>query len=328
MAHNLDITDGQASFVSARVPAWHRLGTVLENTFDASTAMEEGLLGNWDVRKIPLTAISPDDGIIPIPDRFAVLRNNPVTDQPEGLGVVGSRYTVIQNEEHAQFLDNLVHESGAHFETAGALDGGRKVFIGMKMPGHIKVGGVDPVDLYLTALNSHDGSTPFTILTTPVRVVCENTLNMAMGSAKNIYRVRHSGRSLGKLIEAQHALEMSFEYLDAFKEEAERLINTEMTILQFEEMIEKEFGPGEGTSSSALTRADRRKTELFELFSEAGTQEGVRNTAWAGLNAIVEWQEHFSPATGDARDERRAYRALFEPYAQEKALQLVHSFSK
>ena len=189
MAHNLDTTNGQTAFVSARKDAWHHLGVTLPDAFTAEDAMEHGLLGGWNVRTQPLFAhVKSEDETddspasqIEIPNRYAVVRNNPVIvgharvlTSFDPLGVVGSAYHPIQNEAHAEFLNTLVDESGAHFETAGAIDGGRKVFITMKMPGHMKVGGVDQVDMYLAALNSHDGSLPFTIMVTPVRVVREH----------------------------------------------------------------------------------------------------------------------------------------------------------
>ena len=93
-----------------------------------------------------------------VPDQFATVRTNPVTGRPDVLGVVGRGYTPIQNEEHAALLDALVDESGAHFETAGSLRGGRQVFLTMKLPTTMQIGGVDPVDLYLIAFNSHDGT--------------------------------------------------------------------------------------------------------------------------------------------------------------------------
>src|SRR4029079_7949001 len=110
MAHELETwTDGPdgprtASFVSAGQHAWHRLGTVLPAEFDAAQAMQHAKLGDWRVRKDPLTAnVLSSDGVssLPVPDHFASVRTNPVTGQPDVLGVVGRGYTPIQNEDHA-----------------------------------------------------------------------------------------------------------------------------------------------------------------------------------------------------------------------------------
>ncbi len=171
MSHELErLADGSTAFVSARQHAWHRLGTVLPSEFTAAQAMEHARLGWWNVRKEHLQAVVvTDSGVstIDVPDRFATVRTNPVTGAPEALGVVGPSYVPIQNEEHCDLLDALVDESGAHFETAGSLKGGRQVFITMKMPDTMQVGGIDPVDTYLTACNSHDGSMAFRLMVTP-----------------------------------------------------------------------------------------------------------------------------------------------------------------
>src|SRR5438445_13365167 len=117
MSHELERhTDGGTAFVSARQHAWHRLGTVLPIEFNAAQAMEHARLGWWNVRKEHLQAVVvTDDGVstIDVQDRYATVRTNPVTGQPEALGVVGPSYVPIQNEEHCDLLDALVDASGA-----------------------------------------------------------------------------------------------------------------------------------------------------------------------------------------------------------------------
>src|SRR5262249_35498368 len=138
MAHELETyPDGSVGFVTAREHAWHRLGTVLPEQFSAAEAMQHAKLGGWSVRKEHLQAVAVgDDGVstLPVSGRYATVRDNPATGQPEVLGVVGESYRPIQNEEHADLLDTLVDESGAHFETAGSLRGGRQVFLTMHLP--------------------------------------------------------------------------------------------------------------------------------------------------------------------------------------------------
>src|SRR5690606_29505366 len=127
--------------------------------------------GGWNVRKSPLQTVV-DGKTIAIPGMNAIVRDNPTrkgqVDVLSRYGVSDS-YSIVQNEDHAAFLNTLVEESGAHFELAGSVDSGRKVFLSMKMPGHIQVGGVDPIDLSLLAINSHDGSMSFTLGVMPVR---------------------------------------------------------------------------------------------------------------------------------------------------------------
>src|SRR5699024_1232644 len=130
----LDITDNVVSFASAREHAWHRLGTVVDSAMDAETALREAHLAGWNVRKAPLEVPQIDGPALEVPGKWATLRTNPVNGRAEALGVVGDHYTPVQNEDHVDLLDTLVDMSGAHFETAGALRGGREVFVTMKMP--------------------------------------------------------------------------------------------------------------------------------------------------------------------------------------------------
>lgn len=325
MSANLDTTNGIVSFADSREDAWHQLGQQVGHAMTAEEAMSLGMLGNWNLRKAPLYAYNASDQAINVPGKFAVLRDNPVVEgRADVLGVVGDAYKIIQNEQHADLLNALVDESGAHFETAGAIDGGRKVFITMKLPGYIKIGGVDPVDNYIAAVNSHDGSMAFTMMVTPIRVVCQNTLNLAFQSKSAAFRVRHTiGADRILVQQAREALDLTFDYLDGFQEEADRLINTTLTQSRFEEIISGAFGAPEDAPVATITRCENKVLQMAELFADAATQEGVRNTAWAGLNALTEWFDHFSPTRGDDRGTSRAINAVLEPSFKNKALALM-----
>ena len=224
MAHQIEqYSDGTAGFVTARQHAWRRLGTVLPDTFTAQQAMNHAKLGGWQVRTEPLTAtVVGDDGVttLEVPDHFATVRTHPLTGHPEVLGVVGAKYRPIQNEQHADLLDLLVDESGAHFETAGSLRGGRQVFLTMKIPHSMTIGGRDTVDLYMVAMNSHDGTTAFRLLVSPVRVVCANTLAAAIRGAKSSFNIRHTAGAAGAVAQARDALGLTFRYADAFQTQA------------------------------------------------------------------------------------------------------------
>lgn len=325
MAHGIETIDGQSAFVSARESAWHSLGLTLPESFTAEEAMEHGLLGGWNIRKVP--AYAHVDGMqIEIKGRKTVVRDNPVRPgQIDVLGSsVGDNYVIVQNEEHAEFLNALVDESGAHFETAGSLHNGSQVFLTMKLPGHMLIGGVDQHDTYIAAMNDHSGNMAFTLMTTAVRVVCQNTWNMAMDGATNVYRIPHRANAKRNLAsQAREALDLSFNYLDSFNEQAHRLIDTTMTSAQFESIIRAEYGPGEDPTKHALTRSETKIQQIQELFDESDTHADVRNTAWAGLNAITEWHDHFSPVRGDDRDQSRAMKALFNPGFKTDALNLM-----
>lgn len=313
--HTTETGELQAAAIFARQDAWHKLGTTVTEAFTAEDAMTIGHLGGWNIRKTPLTTTDiTDDGVttIQVPDRWATVRTNPFTNASEALGVVGNHYTPIQNEDHAEFLNALVDESGAHFETAGSLRGGREVFVTMKMPNHIMIGDCDPVDQYIAAVNSHDGTSSFRIMVTPVRVVCANTLAVALRSNKGVHSIRHTRNATQAIGEARRALDLSFAYLEDFQAEAERMIQTSITKAQFSKIITAEFGADADASKSTQTRRGNMVDQMMTLFAEAGTQKGVRNTRWAAYNAITEYADHFQPVFAKGGDvaEVRAQRVI------------------
>lgn len=257
--HEIETYGNQAAAIFAREDAWHRLGTVVKDrAFTAQEAMELGHLGGWDVRKTPLQAVElNEDGVttLQVPGHFATVRTNPFTGKPEPLGVVGAGYTVLQNEDHAQFLNTLVDESGAIFETAGSLRGGRQTFITLAMPEAIRVGGVDEVRLNIAALNSHDGSSAFRLLLTPTRVVCANTQAAALRNATACVSIRHTANARDHVQAARDALGLTFAYADAFQAEADALIEQAMTDGQFWDLVNGVYGTRTRTRPSGPRKA-------------------------------------------------------------------------
>jgi phage/plasmid-like protein (TIGR03299 family) len=224
------------------------------------------------------------------------VRDNPFTGKPEALGVVGAGYEPLQNEDHAEFLNNLADQSGAVFDTAGSLRGGRQVFITMQLPDSLTVGGTDAVDLNIAALNSHDGSGAFRLLVTPVRVVCANTQAAALAAHASSFSIRHTRNAKAAVAAARDALGLTFRYVEAFEVAAERLIQTTFTDGQFDDLIEATFGPLDPDASERTKRADTQRHDVLSfLFHDADTQAGIRGTAWAGYQAVAEYVDHYAP---------------------------------
>ena len=314
MVANIKVEDGVEFAAYAREAAWHRLGAVKP---DGQMTVEEALdlanLSGWDVQKEP---IFTKDGLA-VPGRNATVAT--ILGKRTVLGDVGDRYVVFQNEEHATFLQTLVDEAGAHVETAGALGRGEKVFVSLRLPGSVKIGGQsgDQVDTYIGALNAHDASQPFTVVTTPVRWECQNMINYSLATATNRHTVRHTGAGLkGAAAEAQRVLGLIYEYNEAFEAEAEKLVQISMTSESFEEMIAKEYGY-KGDNLAAAERADERLGRMMNLFDTAGTNANIRDTAWAGFNAIVEYFDWFSATTAEDADAKRAEKSLSGAWAQD-----------
>lgn len=315
MGHELDITNGQASFASAKLDAWHRLGQVLPNLMTAEEALTAANLAGWDVRKKTLwiegDPIITDDGVaagapIKVDGKYATVRTNPVTGRTDPLGVVGEQYTAIQNEAHADLLNTLVDEADAHFETAGALFGGRQVFLSMKLPRDIELRGVNGLDvtkLYLVALNSHDGSSAFRFLVTPVRVVCANTQAAALGQKVSSFSVRHTVNAAQHIQVARQTLGMTWAYVDAFEEELERMIHQERTKSEATKILRQvfRFDQDPGTQSDRIEKnQNERIDEVMSLWQSSPTLDGFHGSAFGLYQAVTEWADHYSPVQASA----------------------------
>ncbi|MEY8042617.1 DUF932 domain-containing protein [Saccharopolyspora cebuensis] len=310
MHHIERFTDGSAAFASARLDAWHRLGTVTRQAMTAEEALSLARLGGWNVRKLGLTATEiTADGVtqLEVPDRFATVRTHPVTGDLDYLGMVGADYEIRQNEEQVELLNALVDESGAHFETAGSLRGGTQTFVTMKLPEAMRVAGSDEVDLYLVVVNSHDGSTALRVLVTPVRVVCANTQRMALRRARASHSIRHTKSAKVKIAEVREKLGLIWEYCEAFEAEAERMINAELSTAGFRNVIRQVWPVDDNAPVRTRNNAERRTDELLRLWREADTQRRIAGTRWGGLQALTEYLDHFQPARDDSV---RAHRVL------------------
>lgn len=301
MAHELDTTNGHVSFANSRSDAWHRLGQSVGHTMTARQALDAAHLAGWNVRKMALQ-VPQQPAPLAVPDFFATVRTNPITGATDVLGVVGSKYQPVQNEDSCDLLDALVDESGAHFETAGALRGGRETFITMKLPTAMDFDGrdgtLDRTEFYLAALNSHDGSSAFRFLVTPVRIVCANTQSAAIGSAKASFAIRHTGGARASISEARAALKLSWRYIDAFEAQAAQLyaqpVDTEQMRHFADTLLEVEAAPSAATAWHRRERANG----IVALWTSSPTITPIAGTRWAAYNAVTEYFDHIVPVRG------------------------------
>jgi phage/plasmid-like protein (TIGR03299 family) len=318
MAHEIETHGNRAAAVFARKDAWHRLGTTLTDVFTAEEAMRVGHLGGWDVRKNPLTTTEITlDGVsvLEVPGHFATVRTNPFTGAAEPLGVVGEGYRPIQNEDHCEILNRLVDDSGAIFDTAGSLRGGRQVFVSLRLPETMRIGGtdeIDEIDVNIVALNSHDGTSAFRLLVTPVRVVCANTQAAALANHSASISIRHTASAKARVAAARDALGLTFRYVQAFQAEAEQMIEQTMTDAAFHAMTAELFPAPDRDAGPRTRNAHReRETTLMGLWADARTQANIRYTAWAGYQAVTEYLDHHSPVrTHHDKATARATRVL------------------
>lgn len=312
--HAIETHGDQAAFYSHKLDAWHRLGTV---TRDAKTAEEALALAHADfiVEKQPHSAVlaTPDGPVtVAVKDSFVTVRKNPFTGEYEVLGVVGKRYQPVQNIDNAAFLNELVGQTGSTFETVASLYGGRKVFVSMKAPKGLMIGGRDAVDLYLMATNRHDGKGKFTVAATPIRPVCANTERAALLEAVRTWSARHTGDVAAKVEDAQETLGVMWDYFSEFEEWGNHLIEQPMSDDEFKRFVENAVFPAPEGVETDLVRERRaaRQADIFDLWKNSETTEDIRGTKWGAYNAVTEWVDWRLPI----RDEdKRATRIVDDP---------------
>jgi len=299
MAHELEIVNGKASFATRSEPAWHGLGTVFEGDLSTSEMLKTANLHNWDVR---LEKVNYPDNYTTVSDAYSVVRNNPADGEPHVLSVVGERYKVLQNEELFAFGDGIV-DGGATWETAGSIKDGRVVFGSLSVPREFVLdpqGIADTTKLYLLVHTSHDGSVSVQSAITPVRVVCQNTLNLAMRNVKQSFKIRHTQTVAGRLEQARHALGLTFDYANEFEKEAQSLFATAFTNAQFDKLVASIYPKPDTDNKMSNTKYDEKISLIQGLYRSAPTQDGIRGTKWGALNALTEQIDYFRTSrTGD-----------------------------
>jgi phage/plasmid-like protein (TIGR03299 family) len=313
MSANIEqFADGTASFFSARQPAWHKLGVITPDALTAQDALQTAQL-DWQV-KVSESPVSVDvNGTkISVQDKFLTYRDHPKTGL-NALGVVGNRYTPIQNNEAFEFLNYLADESGAVFETAGSLGKGERVFMTMKFPESMSLAnGADLVDHYILAVNSHDGTTSFQVAVTPIRVVCQNTVRLGLARATNKISLRHTANAAQKVQQARETLGLMFKYQDEFQKEVDKLLAIDISDNDFNQFVESliPLPARKDATEREINTVWRKRDEIGELW-KAPTQANVANTAWAAYNAVVEWSDWSKRIRGgEDKDALRAERLI------------------
>ena len=280
MAHNIDTM----AYYGER--PWHGLGTELKSPATAEEAIVAAGL-SWQVEKWNLSAQGMDLRKADVDKKKATVR----ADNGTVLGVVGENYQVIQNTEAFGFFDSIVGEKAAMYHTAGSLGKGERVWILAKLPGEIRVAKDDVTEKFLLLANSHDGTMALKMFFSPVRVVCQNTLNMSLADARDGISLRHSGDINRKIEQARKLLGITVKLYDEFEEMAQALVKKQMT----EEMIRnflKKVVPVKG--DELTTRGENIRVAMWEKIEtgKGNTLYGVKGTAWAAINGVIEYLDH------------------------------------
>jgi phage/plasmid-like protein (TIGR03299 family) len=292
MAHAIDQTTGRAAVFVVGEPAWHRLGVVIERATTSAEAI--GLAGlDWRVEQWPVRAFDPDNHAIEagIPDTVANVR----TDTKAVLGVVGKRYRVFQNHEAFDFMDSLVGDNLAMYETAGSLHGGKRVWMMASIPKEYRAGPDDLIKPYVLLTNTHDGSQALRMIPTTVRVVCQNTLNLALREAGvEGLTISHHPKLESRVAEARAKLGIIAARFDSFDDELHAMLKKDLSVTEAGSYFRGLSGidqPGQ-SDRQRKSREQIQGQMLSNFDNERNTLAGIKHTAWAAYNAVSEWADH------------------------------------
>jgi phage/plasmid-like protein (TIGR03299 family) len=295
MAHALEEMNGEVAFALRGEPAWHGLANVLfdkDEHINTQSMLDSAKLSNWNIQ---LEEIQNPTNYRSHKSSYYVTRNNPFDNGTDILGVVGEKYKVVQNESLFEFGDNLL-DGGASWESAGSIKNGTVVFGSLVVPKEFTLdpdGANDKTKTYLLVHTSHDGSVSVQASITPVRVVCQNTLNLALNSVKQSFKLRHTATVEGKIQVAREALGLTFKYMDNFEAEAKALFETAVTDLEFNKIITAIYPKPDEINKQGLTVWSNKIDLVNDLYFDSPTNANIKGTAWGVFNTLTERLDYF-----------------------------------
>ena len=255
--------------------AWHNLGISIKEAVSSVDALRIANL-DWQVASEKVIIRNKET------EYFANVRS----DTNETLGIVTGKYSILQNNEAFGFVDDIMQNSETKYESAGSLFNGRRVWMLAKMPEENILD--DIISPYLFFTNSHDGKSSIRVGLTPVRVVCNNTLQLAINTSQRTWKTVHKGSIEGKRVEAMETLGFASKYIDSFKLRAEQLVSVHMNIDDF---LDKMF-PLKDNASNCITRNIESVREKVRIIHNTKPDlANFQNTGWVIYNAIA---DHFS----------------------------------
>lgn len=301
MAHCIE------TLFSYRTVPWHGLGRIID-TPEPPTSRDAIIYAglDWAVEKRQALVMANNGSILEVPDRFITVRQK----DDAIFGVVGSDYQIVQNQEAFDFADALLGE-GLRYETAGALHGGSKIWLLGKMPSVDILG--DVIEPYIVLTNSHDGRGAIKVAITPVRVVCQNTLNMALSGATRTWATRHVGNMQAKLEAARTTLSLTALYMQNLKKQAEIMVAKPVNVQEVHQIANILFMPTDATERQTNT-ANKRIAEFEYRYFNAPDLEDFRGTAWGVMGALSDMITHAEPIRRTQNYQERLMEGAIEGY--------------
>lgn len=272
------------SMFYTREKPWHGLGTRVETAPTSSEALRLSGL-DWRVMQ---ESIFTDEG-----DVIEGYKANVRDFDRKVLGVVTDRYKVVQNAEAFAFTDELLG-SGVRYETAGSLQEGKKVWVLARLPREYIIAG-ERISPYLVFSNTHDGSGAVKVAVTPIRVVCNNTLNLALDTAKRSWSMVHTGDIKGKINEARNTLFMAEKYMDELGKEFEALRSKAISDAKVAEYIELLLPLDNNATSLQIKNTEKLRNDMKARYYDAPDLKHLGKSAYRFVNAVSDFATHAKP---------------------------------
>lgn len=265
---------------------WHGLGTKVDHAMNSDEALHAAAL-DWDVTSEPVFVNGQEV------DNY---RANVRSSDGSIFGIVTERYKIVQNRDAFSFTDYLLKNDlgiPVTYETAGALDGGRRVWLLAHLPPERVLG--DEIVPYLVFTNSHDGKGSIRVAVTPTRVVCANTLQIAMQSAKRVWSTRHIGDINTKMKEAEETLLRTQAYMKSLSDQASTLQAIKVGPKLIEEFLEQVFPVSKLASDRQIANNDLVKQLVLDIYSSKPDLQNFKGTGWGIYNALADYESHSMP---------------------------------
>jgi len=305
MAHNLMERNGKVAMfcVGDRDAAWHKLGQRTPNAVEWREAMRLAGL-DWRVCKQSLY-----DSRGQAVTAFGIFRE----EDGQFLGAVGERYTPIQNVQAFEFVDALLESAnGSHYDSAGALGNGERIWTAAKVPFDFETVPGDSLQTYLMFTTSHDGSGSATAKLTTVRVVCQNTLSSALNGAGEFVKVKHTRNAADRMRSAADAMRGVGQSVSALTDKLRRLAQVKVTRESMSSILDRLF-PKPKDEKTSTTRRENILAEVLQCYerNDGDKIPSIRGTAYNLLNAVTEYTDHYRTARGGNILRDRADSAMF-----------------
>lgn len=274
----------ESMFYTGRTAPWHGLGNPVAEAPTSAAALELAGL-DWRVTQKELIT---DDGL-----SVLGFKANVRDSDSRVLGVVTDRYKVVQNEEAFAFTDALLGE-GIAYETAGSLQEGRRTWILAKLPQRYIISG-DEITPYLVFMNSHDGTGAIKAAMTPIRVVCQNTLNLALSKAKRSWSTNHVGDIRGKMEDARYTLLYADKYMAELGKSIDRMNRQRLADKQVYEYIDALFPLADHATEQQIKNMRKMKEEVKDRYFSAPDLQHIGKNAYRFVNAVSDFATHSKP---------------------------------